>query len=200
MISALRGKVIFQEGRSLTLDVSGVGYDLYCSRSSIEQLEPGKESSFVIYTDVKEDSITLFAFRDNLEKRVFLLLKQVKGIGSRIASDILSQMDKLDLLRAIGSGDTAKLQSARGVGRKLAERVVVELKEKVAQHLLENRSSNLNIEVSTSNAPISDALEALKALGFAHADADRALKAASSELAGAPTDSADLIRRSLKYV
>src|SRR3990167_1206675 len=125
MISRLRGTVIDSTLDTLTLDVQGVGYEIYPTSSCREALAVGEEADVVIYTDVKEDSITLYGFRDRLEKQAFLLLKTVKGVGSKSAADIISRLDKIALFRAIASGDLARLQSVRGVGKKTAERIVV---------------------------------------------------------------------------
>lgn len=199
MISLLRGTIISIELRSATIDVSGVGYEVYCSHGCLETLEISRSATVVIYTDVKEDSITLYGSKDLVEKQVFLLLKRVKGVGSRTASDILSRIDKLELLRAIGSGDIAKLQSVKRVGKKLAERLVVELKELVSQFALESRASKLEIEVLPLE-PYRDAFDALRSLGFAAVDAERALSSVRAQGLAESIDSAGIIREALKYV
>lgn len=199
MIARLKGTLIQKDGRQLVIDVGGVGYEALSTRACAETFVLGELAELVIYTDVKEDSITLFGFKDQLEKQVFTLLRRVKGIGPRTASELVSQIDKLELLRAISSGDVARIQAARGVGRKMAERIVLELKEKVAEFALESRSSSFQIEVGTDE-PYQDALEALKSLGFTVPDAQRALKLVQSKPHTDKVDSALLIREALKYV
>lgn len=113
MISRLRGVVLDIQGAEVTLDVNGVGYEMYCSRACLQDCEYGSEREFIVFTDVREDSIRLYGFVDTLEKRVFLLLKGVKGLAAKSAADLISQIDKRDLLRAIGSG-SSNASSAEG--------------------------------------------------------------------------------------
>ena len=132
MISYLRGTVFHQSGTSITLDVAGVGYELVCSTSCLEAIAGEDEVQIIVYTDVREDAIKLYGFVDQLEKQVFQLLLKVKGVGAKSASEILSQVDKHDLLRLIGSGDSSRLCTVKGIGKKTADRIVLELKDQVA--------------------------------------------------------------------
>ena len=124
MISSLKGTVAEISGAQVTLEVHGVGYELRCSQACLAALSEGQAAALVVYTDVKEDSISLYGFADRLEKQVFLLLTKVKGVGARTASDILSRVDKVELLRIIGAGDLARLQA---VALELLAQVVVHL-------------------------------------------------------------------------
>ncbi len=197
MIGRLAGKVVEVSSHGALIDVHGVGYEVRCSRACLDSLSLGSETTLVIHTDVREDAITLYGFADTLERQVFSLLKLVSGVGSKTASDIISRIDKLELLRAIGSGDTAKLQQVKGIGRKLSERIVVELKEKVSEFALEGRQPALMVE-RVEERPLEDAVEALRSLGFTAKDAERALKQALSQ-SGAKS-AGDLIREALKFV
>ena len=197
MISRLSGSVIEKGAHAIVLDVQGVGYEVLCTRAALERATSGAALTLVVFTDVKEESITLFGFADILERQVFLLLKRVKGVGSKTASEILSRVDKVELLRIIAVGDLAKLQQVRGIGRKTSERIVVELREKVAEYALEARASTLEIEV-LADEPLRDALEALQSLGFSSKDAERAVRQAQAQVS--PKDVGELIREALKHV
>ncbi len=212
MIGHLTGEIREISGREVLIDVNSVGYEVLCSRGCAELLSVGSQASLVVYTEVKEDTLRLHGFVDRLERQVFALLLRVKGIGVRSASDIISQVDKLELLRIIGTEDRAALGSIRGIGRKTAERIIVELRDRVNEFAdsFEGSSAKLSSQhVGTVGAVfVSDALEALKALGFTREIATQAL-----ELAQNSKDSAEqfaqfskerqvgeLVRLALKYV
>ena len=198
MIASLKGTVLAIRGSEVTLDVHGVGYLVHCSRSAVEALAVTQEAFLVVYTDVNENAIRLYGFADELEKQVFLLLvHRVKGVGTRTALGIVSNVGKRDLLRIIGSGDIAKLQAIRGIGKKTAERIVVELREKVGEYIVEANEAGLTIE-KTVVAPAEDGVEALLVLGFPRADADRAIRLARSE--NPTADTGELVRRALQHI
>ncbi len=197
MISSLNGTVSDISANALTIDVGGVGYLVNCAPSCFETIELGKPVRLVIHTDVREDAITLYGFRDKLERQVFMLLKTVKGIGSKTALEVISQLSPIELLRAIGSGDTGRLQSLRGVGKKTAERVIVELKEKVGEFATEQMLTS-KIEISR-NSPRNDAIAALVALGFAESVAVTAIDKVSKGGAD-PSDTGEFVRMALKFV
>ncbi len=197
MISSLNGIVLDISANSITVEVGGVGYLVYCAPSCMEICELDRPIKLVIHTDVREDAITLYGFRDKLERQVFMLLKTVKGIGSRTALDVISQMRPLDLLRTIGSGDTGLLQKLKGIGKKTAERIVVELKETVGQFATEQILPR-QIEVS-SNAHDSDAIAALVALGFAESAAKSAIEKVLKN-GSVPADTGEFVRLALAFV
>jgi len=199
MISYLNGVVIELQGRVATLDIHGVGYEVHCSASCAGSLFIGEEARVIIYTDVREDAINLYGFLDRLEKQAFLLLLKVKGVGTRSASDILSHIDKLDLLRAIGAGDAALLQSVKGVGRKTAERIILELKDKVGEFALD-QSSSLQVKDSSSNQAFEEALQALLALGFGKKEAELAVKSVADSGLSGEVDSSRVVKEALRYV
>jgi Holliday junction DNA helicase RuvA len=197
MISRLRGQVVELNGRLVTLDVQGVGYEVMASGALLKLLALGQEAEFVVYTDVKEDSIKLYGFEDQLEKQVFLLLTKVRGLGAKSAAEVISGMDKRELLRAIGAGDLRRLQSVRRVGKKLAERIVVELKDRVAEFALE-RSLAQSIEIEITE-PFREAVQALEALGFSRPDAERAVQKVQLG-AKPPSDTALILKEALRFV
>ena len=132
MIALLTGKVAFKSPAFIIMDVNGVGYRVQIPFSTYFDLpDEGGTVTLNIYTHVKEDSISLFGFRTPAEKNFFQLLISVSGIGPKMGKDILSNIQVEDLGQAIVAGDLARLSAIPGIGRKTAERLVLELKEKV---------------------------------------------------------------------
>jgi len=176
MISWLKGKVISSDEQSLVLDVAGVGYELLVSLAVFSgNISKGTELELVVFTDVKETSISLFGFADKQEKQVFLLLRKVKGVGSKLAMTIISSIGASNVLQAIGLEDVASLTKVPGVGKKSAERIIVELREKVTELVGIIKSSGSPRIQRTSKATAnlnslgdagSDAVLALEKLGF----------------------------------
>ena len=199
MISLLRGRVVELEGSTATLDVGGVGYQVFCTGSCRARLEEGIEAQVTIYTEVKEDAIRLYGFADRLEKQVFILLTLVKGVGAKTALDIISKVERLSLLRMIGAGDLTKLQAIKGIGKKTAERILVELKDKVGQFAVDQQGSSLKVETETYE-PKRDAISALQALGFSRKDAERAVE--QVDLSGFPdnVEPGEVVREALRFV
>lgn len=208
MIAALTGRVDEINAPYVTLDVQGVGYEVRCSQSCLNQMEIGSQTRLVIQTEVKEDSIRLFGFVDQLERRVFNLLLSVKGVGAKSAAEIVSAVDKAELLRIVAGGDVNRLYGIKGVGRKTAERIIVELRDKVAQYMVEQSSTARHTTGSVQ--PFVEAIEALQALGFSRRDAERAVEQAEQQLGVSrydqqspdtgEMDTALVIRTALKFV
>ncbi len=199
MIAQLRGTIIDLHGSVLTIDVGGVGYEVLASRSLVEGSEVGSTAQILIFTDVREDSIRLFGFSDSLEKQVFLLLLKVSGVGSKTALEIISGMDSRELLRAIGSGDTQRLQAVRGIGKKTAERIVLELRDRMASVAEELQGG---ASADNKRGAFLDAIQALQALGFSHGDAETAVRAAeqSGKLAEAVSNPGAIVKEALRFV
>lgn len=200
MIAQLSGKVISRSGETLVVDVGGVGYEVMATSFLAAEVEEGINTKIFVYTDVREDSISLYGFKDYLEKQVFLLLTRVNGIGAKSASQIVSKIDKLELLRLIGAGDLHKLQSVKGIGKKTAERILVELRDQVLKKFLEN-SQSFEIEKSDFE-PYEDAIRGLQALGFTRPQAQEAVnKVRTGPGAGQPIkDSGEIIKEALRFV
>ena len=205
MISRLHGEVVEIDGDSIVLDVNGVGYDVACTTALLSRLSLGTRATFSVYTDVRESAIRLFGFDSVAERHIFLLLNRVSGMGPRSSLDVVSNVAIRDLLRAIGSGDVRALMSIKGVGKKKAERIVVELRDLVA-NMAGERADSLRAMVSverSAEAPgevlSADAVSALEVLGFAKRDAESAV---SQALQGRGTvgDVGELIREALRYV
>lgn len=205
MISRLHGEVVEIDGDSIVVDVNGVGYEVASTTALLSRLALGSRATFSVYTDVREDAIRLFGFDSPAERHMFLLLNRVSGMGPRSSLDVVSNVAIRDLLRAIGSGDVRALMSIKGVGKKKAERIVVELKDLVANMAGERAGSLRSIvSVERSTEPSrdgvsSDAVAALEVLGFARRDAEMAVSQAVQG-GGAFGEVGDLVREALRYV
>jgi len=132
MISCLKGELFHKSPERVTILVNGVGYEVFLSAVSLEKLpQLGEEVFLYTYTYVREDILTLFGFADQDEKKMFLLLINVSGVGPKLALSVLSGIRPVDLARAIATQDVARLTGLSGVGKKTAERLCLDLKDKV---------------------------------------------------------------------
>lgn len=132
MISCLKGELFHKSPEKVTILVNGVGYEVFLSSTSFEKLPQLGEDVFLhTFTYVREDTLTLFGFADSDEKEMFLLLINVSGIGPKLALSVLSGIRPVDLARAIATKDVMRLTGLSGVGKKTAERLCLDLKDKV---------------------------------------------------------------------
>jgi Holliday junction DNA helicase RuvA len=132
MISCLKGELFHKSPEKVTILVNGVGYEVFLSSTSLEKLPQLGEDVFLhTFTYVREDTLTLFGFADTDEKKMFLLLINVSGVGPKLALSILSGIRPVDLARAISTKDLMRLTGLSGVGKKTAERLCLDLKDKV---------------------------------------------------------------------
>ena len=215
MIASLRGTVIELEGNLAVIDVHGVGYQVFCTQAAAATLEINTEIKIVTYTEVREDAIRIFGFESKLEKQTFLLLTLVKGIGPKSALDVLSRIDAKTLLKIIAGGDVSKLKAVKGIGQKTAERVVVELKDKVAQFVMEQYAERAGHGAEIENSPkaalespaaiiFEDAKLALQALGFARRDVEEVMRTIQNQTAQNQgvqfKDSGAIVREGLKLL
>lgn len=176
MIARLEGIIIYKDEKLLIIDVSGVGYKISVTTENIENTILGEHTSFWVYTAVRENSIDLYGFKNTNELSFFELLLSVSGIGPRSALSILSIASIDTLKRAIATGDTSYLNKVSGIGKKTAEKIVVELRDKLSAYKDENGVGLLKDE--------SDILEALKSLGYSQNEARDALKEVPPEIIG----------------
>ena len=132
MISCLKGELFHKSSEKVTILVNGVGYEVFLSSTSLEKLPQLGEDVFLhTYTYVREDTLTLFGFADTDEKKMFLLLINVSGVGPKLALSVLSGINPVDLARSIATKDIMRLTGLSGVGKKTAERLCLDLKDKV---------------------------------------------------------------------
>ena len=171
MIAKVRGILDHKAPGEVVVDVGGVGYQLFTALSVFYRLpEVGQPVTLLVHTHVREDALQLFGFYDPAEKQAFLLLTGVSGIGPRLALNILSGMAAGELLDALREGDVARLVSIPGVGKRLADRMIVELHDRIAA------LPDAAPEASADPGVRGDALSALVNLGYRRADAERAVR------------------------
>jgi Holliday junction DNA helicase RuvA len=194
MIGYLQGTLLRTTPERLLLDVQGVGYEVHIPLSTwyeIEKRPAGERIALFIYTQVREDDISLFGFWTEREKLLFEKLIGVGGIGARLARVILSGMPPEDLMAALASGDLGRLSSIPGVGKKTAERMVLELREKI-RLLAADLPTSLT---AAPAAPDQDVVSALVNLGYKSSLAERAVAEVRREKPEAEFN--DLLRASL---
>jgi holliday junction DNA helicase RuvA len=180
MIASLRGELSYRSTDSLIIDVGGVGYEVFVSRLNQERLPAiGQQIFLHIHTEVREDALTLYGFPEQTEKKIFLLLLAVSGVGPKQALNVLSGMPVAELAAAIRDGDIGRLTRIQGVGKKTAERLCLELKEKVRfmPELEMPTTSAIATDPETGDQRSADAISALVNLGYPPARAREALKA-----------------------
>jgi Holliday junction DNA helicase RuvA len=201
MIGKLKGTVDSYGEDFIILDVHGVGYVVHCSARTLQALPaPGEAATLAIETYVREDQIRLFGFLSDAEREWFRLLQTVQGVGARVALSVLGTLRPAELASAIAIGDKAAIKRAPGVGTKVAERLVVELKDKApAYSALDPAVIKLSGSVAEKRAPqpVLDAVSALVNLGYGQPQAAAAIAAASTS-AGEGAETAQLIRLGLK--
>jgi len=169
MIGFLSGKIISSKPTKVVLDINGVGYIVGISINTFEKISGKETASLFIHTSVKEDSISLYGFYSEAEKEMFELLISVSGIGPKIALSLLSGIQTDDLKNAIHSSDISRIIAVPGIGRKTAERLVLELKTKVDQV---KEEGVLAIPLSVK----SEAVSALSTLGYNSKFADNVVR------------------------
>ena len=161
MISFLKGKKNYIDPTRLILDVNGVGYDIYISLMTYSKIKNKSEIFIYTHLNVKEDSHTLYGFNSVNEKETFLSLLSINGVGPSTAVMILSSLSAIELKKAILDADTNKIKSVKGIGLKTAERIILELKDKISFEEIED-----NISVIYDNTIKDEALSALSSLGI----------------------------------
>ena len=201
MIGRLVGEVAELEISSALLDVQGVGYTVFCPVSTLSGLSLGEQATLTIHTEMRDSEIRLYGFHSALQKQLFEFLLQVNGVGPKSALEILSSFDASELIRVLGSGEVQKIQKAKGIGKKTAERIVLELKDKVSTYAVESSGLRESIEVVSSSSVTDDAIEALLSLGFSKGDAESAVNQASTSAEGETArDPGEMVKVALSYL
>jgi holliday junction DNA helicase RuvA len=198
MISFLHGKLVDALPTQVTVDVNGVGYDVLIPLSSFDKLpQPGGEVKLLTHLAVREDAHVLYGFMTAPERELFrMLINTVSGIGPKIALNVLSGMNPVAFRGAVASGDVKSLSQISGVGKKTAERIVVELRDKIGAAGAWEASSAAR-SLSASDQKINDAVLALMALGFKQPEAHESVRAAQVML-GEQASVEALVRAALK--
>lgn len=194
MIASLTGNFLVKTPSFVHINVHGVGYEVQISLNTYSKIQDAKEGTLFTHLQIKEDSHTLFGFSELTEKELFIQLISVNGVGASTARIMLSSMQPAELRSAIASGNTGALEKIKGIGRKSAERIVLELREKMVKAGVESTSSGFKY-----NTLDNDALNALMALGIQKNVAENALKKAKNT---SPEDNnlESLIKKSLQLI
>jgi Holliday junction DNA helicase RuvA len=168
MITHLKGKLIEKNPTNIVVDCNGVGYSVNISLHTFSQLPSGENVKLFIHLQVREDSHTLFGFSSKVEREVFRLLISVSGIGASIARTMLSTLSPEQVMEAITQNNIAVIQSVKGIGAKTAQRVVLDLKDKIIKiYGLDE------VSLVSSNTNRTEALSALETLGFARKQVEK---------------------------
>ena len=191
MIAHLQGKLVEKSPTQVVIDCGGVGYHVNISLHTFSLLPSSDYIKLFTHLQVKEDSHTLFGFVEKSEREIFKLLLSVSGIGASIARTMLSSLDPKQITNAIASGDVVAIQSIKGIGSKTAQRVILDLKEKVLKlYDLDE------VSMSQSNTNRDEALSALEVLGFVRKASERVVEKIIKE---APESSVEsIIKQALK--
>jgi len=194
MIAFLTGRFTYKSPAVIHIDVNGVGYEVQISLNTYSKIQSLENGSLYTWLHIKEDAHTLYGFFDLAEKKLFTQLISVNGVGTSTARMILSALLPEELIQAISHGDTNRLEKIKGIGKKSAERIVLELKDKLGKSGVDTSASAL-----INNTLEQDALNALMALGIARNLAENALRKATAS-APIAENLETLIKKALKFI
>lgn len=179
MIGYLKGKILYTTADTAVIEVNGVGYEVYCSRAAFARFSDGAPAEVYTYLQVSEQNgVTLYGFVSPEEKSMFLKLISVSGVGPRMGIAVLSSMDINGLAAAIATSDVKRLSSVKGLGKKTAERIILELREKVTAPAA--GAASVGAELPLSDDGDEDAVVALMTLGFTKEESRRAVAKAKA--------------------
>ena len=184
MIAYLRGRVLTTTAETMILDVNGVGYEVYCSGGAFAKVGNGDIAELYTYLQAKEDGMTLFGFASPKEKELFLKLISVSGVGPKMGIAVLSALSGDDFAAAVATADVKRLSAVKGLGKKTAEKIILELHGKIsAAEVISAGGGGLNAGAAAEggengrlSAADEDAVAALMGLGFTRAESVRAVK------------------------
>jgi Holliday junction DNA helicase RuvA len=200
MIALISGKIVYKGISHVIVDVQGVGYRIFIPLTTFYELpETGQTITLHVHTNVKQDAINLFGFYTVQERDLFQLMISVSGIGPKMSMNILSGISAQELLRAISGGNVGKLVNIPGVGKKMAERLILELKEKVIKKMMLEETPAADDQHKANEMIMEDVLSALVNLGYksnvAKDALDKALRSSDEEI-GMDT----LLKKTLKIL
>ena len=191
MIAHIQGKLVEKTPTEVVIDCGGVGYHINISLHTYSLLPKTDFIKLFTYVQIKEDAHTLFGFVEKTEREIFKMMLTVSGIGASIARTMLSSLEPKQVIQAIASGDVATIQSVKGIGTKTAQRVIIELKDKVLKlYDLEE------VSLVQNNTNKDEALSALEVLGFARKAAEKVIDKIIRETPNASVE--NLIKQALK--
>ncbi len=181
MIAYLRGKVLTTTLETAIIDVNGVGYEAYCTGGAFRKLTVGEVGELYTYLQVKEDGVTLFGFADPKEKELFLKLITVSGVGPKMGISILASLSGEEFARAVATADVKRLSAVKGLGKKTAEKIVLELHGKISAAEVLGASGEefggvVAAPAAKASAEDEEAISALMGLGFTRSESVQAVK------------------------
>lgn len=191
MIAHLSGKLVEKNPTYVIVECNGVGYFLHISLHTFSLLPSDENIQIYTHLQVKEDSHTLFGFMEKAEREIFLLLISISGIGPSIARTMLSSLNPTQVRDAIANGEVAKIQAVKGIGAKTAQRVIVELKDKVLK--VQDMDE---LSLPSNNTTKEEALSALEVLGFNRRQSEKVVDRVLSQDTSLSAE--DIIKRALK--
>lgn len=193
MIGYIKGKILsLSADNTALIETGGIGYEVLCSASVVTELTGKTEGEVYTYLQVREDGVSLYGFSSPAEKNMFLKLVSVSGVGPKIGMAVLSGMDINALAACIASSDVKRLSSVKGLGKKTAERIILELREKVTQ---DASAPAAGLPAAPAAEGDEDAVVALMSLGFTRAESTRAVERAHAQGASSIED---VIRAALR--
>ena len=193
MIAYLAGKFTYKNPTVVYVEANGVGYEVNISLNTYSHIQKLTEGKLYTYLQIKEDAHTLFGFLDSLEKEMFIMLISVSGVGAATARMMLSNMKPAEISKAIMQNNSVLLEGVKGIGRKTAQRLILELKDKMPK-----LSTMVPGDASVGNTLEQDALNALVALGIARPFAEQAIK--KIVISSSANTLEELIKKALKAI
>lgn len=197
MIAYLKGKLVYKDPTYVIIEVNGVGYQVKISLNTYAAIKDEEQILLLTYLSVKEDSHTLYGFKEEAEKKMFMDLITTSGVGPNTGLMILSSLNPGELEHAITSGDHPTIQKVKGIGAKTAQRIVLELKDKIKKDGYSEASKPGGGFMNKSNKIKQEALQALMTLGFTKAAAEKNIESIIKK-SGPEISLEDLIKASLK--
>ncbi|ERM84481.1 Holliday junction DNA helicase RuvA [Rhodonellum psychrophilum GCM71 = DSM 17998] len=197
MIVYLKGKLVFKDPTYVIIDISGIGYQVKISLQTYSKIKDEEQVMLLTFLHIKEDAHTLYGFKEESEKKLFLNLISISGVGPNTGLMILSSLSTEELEQAIIQGDDKTIQNVKGVGIKTAQRIILELKDKVRKDSLLDNATAPQGFMKQSNKTREEALQALITLGFPKAAAEKNI-ATVLKKTGNEISLEDLIKASLK--
>lgn len=202
MIGMLVGQVESVDARTALIEVSGVGYETYMPTADLATLCEGQEVRVYTSMQVSQDALTLYGFTSQSAKKMFLQVQKVSGIGPKVALSLLSTLNVDRLLQAISEGDVTTLSSAPGLGKKGAQKIILELKGSLDSEILTNTdSSSVKSQQKISDTSVQSVVEGLVSLGWKQADAQRAVEHVCEKcnfsMPLSDSDMSDVLRKAL---
>ncbi len=198
MIGYLKGRLVHVDEQAVMVEVGGVGYEVFVGAVADKIAEPGAQVTLWVHTYVREDQLSLFGFREQIQKKIFLILTGISGIGPKLAMSVIGQLSVGELVDAITMDNTKVLRGIPGVGPKMASRMVLELKDKLAAFIKKHQWA----EISSDGSGIvwQELSQALGGLGFSDSDIRNVVKLLRKSYDGGAPEINELLKTALQKI